>query len=137
MIYKILLLLFTVSICYSKEKTNLIVQKSTPTIYLSKDEINDLGEMKVGDLLFLIEHNIPISPRSKKYKNILKKVKKSKNTHVILSEDMIIVEIFSKDQKTGERIKVMDVYYIFSNKKLIKGPVVKRNGAIKFEYKNK
>ncbi len=135
MIFKILLLLFTVSICHSKEKTNLIVHKSTPTIYLSKDEINDLGEMKVGDLLFLIEHNIPISPRSKKYKNILKKVKRSKNTQIILSEDMIIVEIFSKDQKTGERIKVMDVYYVFSNKKLIKGPVVKRSSAIKFEYK--
>ncbi len=105
--------------------------KNAPTIYLSKDEVNDLGKMKVRDLLFLMEHNIPISPQSKQYKNILKKVKRNKQNKIIQSEDRIIVELYGLDNKTNERIKVMDVIYLFKDKKLIKGPVVKRNSAVR------
>jgi hypothetical protein len=128
------ILCFFILECHSKEiLSNLDSGKEKPTIYITRDEVNALGDMKVADMFILMEHDLPISPKIKKYKSIYKKIKNTKEEIIIDKSNMLIVRLYGSDKNTQKQIQLMDVVYIFENNILINGPVIRRNNTVKIE----
>lgn len=112
--------------------------KDSKTIHsyqLNKNEVSDGESILVGDLLLLIEYKLPVAPQSKRYKNILKKIKRTKNEIIELSDDIIVVQLVGTDTTTDEPVKLMLVKYIFKDKKLIKGPILEKQFQGQFEFR--
>jgi hypothetical protein len=104
---------------------------------LTFEQANKLGEtMIVEDLLFLINKRVPFGSQIKRHKSILKKLKRLKLNILIQNETMIAAALTKKNKKTKEITKVMNIYYLFENKKLIKQIRIQKLDILAYKTKN-
>jgi len=104
---------------------------------LNKEDIAESGSILVGDLLLLMEYKLPVAPQSKQHKNILKKIKRTNNEIIELTDDIIVVQVVGKDVKTEEPVNLMLVKYLFKNKLLVKGPLLEKQFTGEYKYQGK
>jgi hypothetical protein len=109
-------------LCFaSLEEEN--ASKNLPVIVLNKDNVNNLGEMKVGDLLLLIKNKLPVSFEDKSYEKVIKLINNSNLKEIEFSNNLIIVTLYENTEKANN-LPTNKIYYVFKDGLLVNGPIV-------------
>jgi len=117
------------------EPENHETHEEVPVFVISKEQIDRMENLTVGQLLKIMGAKLPVPDENATYLDVTKLIKQSKNKIIEDTGELVIVESIGESLETDEKKVTFQTLYYFKEGLLVSGPVWVNSENIKEEKK--
>ncbi len=110
-----------------QERLNKTNEDDVPTVVISRDQLDDLGDMKAGDFILLVNAKIPFPKVKDSVESLIKQIEYTEKQIIEQTETSLLVQGFKDSDKSTQAFLVS---YELKDGVYIKGPIMVKD----FDY---